>query len=305
MGRPPKKLVVTPRAPARSLPPAADVMQALVRAWAPVLRLLLACGVDYPRLSAALKPLFIEQAQLELLRSGQKETDSALTLLSGVHRKDVRAWRLNGLGEPRGRELSPSAKVFARWLQEPGYSDGERPLGIPRFGPAPSFEALARLVISDVHPFSVLTELIRLDLVRLEPREELEYVVPQQDGFIPKTGSQDALDLFAANLADHLQAAVSNLLEGPSFLEQSVFAEGITRASAEELGALARQLWARHRQELIAAATRLYETDRGRPDADQRMRLGAYFWSGDWTAAPQTDNDPNLPDAAAPDHEKN
>lgn len=101
MGRPPKKPVVAPRTPVRSLPPAADVMQALMRAWAPVLQLLLASGADYPRLSAALKPLFIEQAQLELLRSGQKETDSALTLLSGVHRKDVRAWRLNGLGEPR------------------------------------------------------------------------------------------------------------------------------------------------------------------------------------------------------------
>ncbi|MDD0815966.1 DUF6502 family protein [Curvibacter sp. HBC28] len=287
------------------MPPAADVMQAVVRAWAPLLRLLVASGVDYPRLSAALKPLFIEQAQRELLRAGQKETDSALTLLSGVHRKDVRAWRLNGLGEARARELSPSAKVFARWLQEPGYSDGERPLGIPRFGPAPSFEALARLVTSDVHPFSVLTELIRLDLVRLELRHELEYVVPQQDGFIPKVGSQDAVDLFAANLADHLQAAVSNLLEGPQFLEQSVFAEGITQASADELGALARQLWARSRQELIAAATRLYEADQGRPEADQRMRLGAYFWSGDWQrpAEPEPESEFNQPSLGTSDHD--
>ena len=67
------------------MPPADEVLRALGSVLAPLLRLLLASGLDYTRLAAELKLLFIEQARLELLRRGQADTNSAISLLSGVH----------------------------------------------------------------------------------------------------------------------------------------------------------------------------------------------------------------------------
>ena len=56
----------------------------------PLVRLLIANGGTYPQLSSVLKDVFIEEARLALQSSGRKDTDSALTLLTGVHRKEIR-----------------------------------------------------------------------------------------------------------------------------------------------------------------------------------------------------------------------
>ena len=284
MGRTPRPL---PRSEAAASPaPAHDeVLSAALRVLAPLLQLLLAAGVDYTRLAAELKPLYIEQARLARQRSGRGDTDSANSLLSGVHRKDVREWRRNGLAGRIAKELSVGAKVYARWVQDPLYRDRrKRPRPLPRLGEAPSFETLARSVTQDVHPYTVLTELVRLGLVRMEGRDGREMVVPSGDGYVPARGSGEALALFGGNVADHLAAAVDNLLGAPPTLEQSVFAEGITPASAQALAELARTLWMRSRSEMIAEATRRYEADQGREDATVRMRFGAYYRAEDTPA---------------------
>ncbi len=279
MGRPPSPLPVVDT-PAHPMPAADDALRALAPVMAPLVQLLLAAGIDYTRLAAELKPVFIEQARVELLRTGQRDTDSALSTLSGVHRKDVREWRENGLRGRIAQELSISSQVFARWVQDPLYRDRrKRPRPLPRLGPQPSFDTLARSVTRDVHPYSVLSDLLRLGLVQVQVVKGQEMVVPHRDGFVPPPGSREILELFSANLADHAWAAVGNLRgQGPR-LEQSVFAEGITAESAEALGALARKLWADARSAMIAEATRRYDADLHRNDATCRIRFGTYFWS--------------------------
>jgi hypothetical protein len=243
-----------------------------------LLRLLLANGIDYTRLAAELKPLFLEQARMELLRAGQKETDSALSVLTGIHRKDVKSWREGRLALKSSREVSISCRVFARWVQDPLYRTRQKkPRALPRLGAEPSFETLARSVTQDVHPVTVLAELVRLGLVEVRLQRGQEMVVPQKDGFIPAQGSREMTQLFGDNLADHAAAAVGNLLGYQPQLEQSVFAEGITSDSARQLETLARKLWSRVRAEMIDEATRLYEKDRDQPDARRRVRLGIYF----------------------------
>ena len=280
MGRPPRQLPET--APERPLPSGDAVLEALHRALQPLIRLLLNAGVDYTQLTAALKPLFVEQARVELLRTGRKDTDSAISLLSGVHRKDLRDWRRNGAQERNASGLSMSAQVFARWVQDPLYRDRRKhPRALPRLGPAPSFDALARTVTQDVHPYTVLTELVRLGLVRMERRKGEEFVVPHPEGFVPPPGSQEMLQLFGANLGDHAATAVSNVLGASPQLEQSVFAEGLSEESVERLSELARKLWAQARSEMIAEATRLYQAGEGKTTATRRMRFGAYYLATD------------------------
>ena len=281
MGRPPRNLPPN-QPPEHAVPPGDEVLRALGSVLAPLLRLLLASGLDYTRLAAELKLLFIEQARLELMRRGQADTNSAISLLSGVHRKDVREWREHRLGARIARGVSMSSQVFARWVQDPLYRDRrKRPKPLPRSGAGASFDSLARSVTQDVHPYTLLTELIRLGLVKIEKRKGEEYVVPNRDGFVPPAGSRELLELFAGNLSDHAGAAVANLLGSAPRLEQSVFVEGITRESAEHLGELARKLWAQVRSEMIAEASRRYATDRHRGDATYRARFGAYHWEQD------------------------
>ena len=56
----------------------------------PLVAWLLRSGVGYGEFAAALKPVFLDMALAEVARDGAKLTDSALSLLSGLHRDNRR-----------------------------------------------------------------------------------------------------------------------------------------------------------------------------------------------------------------------
>lgn len=288
MGRPPR---TPPRAsPPAAKPPVDALLRAVLQIEEPLVRLLLAAGVDYTRIAAELKPVFIEQAAAELRASGRRVTDSALSAVSGVHRKDVREWRERGLGTRIAARVSVGSQVYARWVHDPLYRDRRRrPRALPRLGPEPSFDTLVRAVTRDVHPYTILGELLRLGLVEVREEAGVEMVVPHAEGYVPAAGSDEVVALFGANLADHAATAAANLLGEAPLLEQSVFAEGLREESVRRLAELARNLWASARNAMIAEALVLHEADRGQPGADRRMRFGVYYWNGGPRPAPSDD----------------
>jgi hypothetical protein len=251
--------------------------------FAPLVRWLLRNGVNYVALAQALKAVFLQEARVELERTGAKCTDSALSVLSGVHRKDVRALAEEEVAsEPF--TLTPVSKLFTRWITHPTYREGADAANpvverLSRSGPAPSFEALAREISNDVHPRTLLEELVRLGLVTVEG----EWVVLAAKSFTPSSGDRKAMAFMAASAADHLNASVHNLTSGSEsrFLEQSVFANGLSEAALTELAQLARSLWQPAFQTMVAEATRHYEADRGSAGPKARMRFGVYYYQED------------------------
>lgn len=267
-----------PSGPPAAAAPADDTLAQVLRVMLPLAQLLLRNGVSYGAFADALKPVFVTAARQELERGGMAVTQSSLSVLSGVHRKDVR--HLADAAEAPSAGVPLASQVATRWLSESAYRLKGKPRRLPRTGPAPSFEALARSVSTDVHPRTVLDELVRLGAVQIEPDADgAEFVVLRNDGFVPAEGLAEMLALFSANASDHVAAAVHNLSGAPDrFLEQSVFANGMTAESAEKLAAVAREAWAVAFRTMVDAAS-----ERVAHDADiegnHRIRFGAYFYS--------------------------
>lgn len=245
----------------------------------PVVRWLLRKGVNYVGLAAALKEVFVAEAREELARSGRKITDSAVSVLSGVHRKDLRSFAAR---EQAGMTVSSrgptlASQLVTRWLTEADYADSmtEGLRSLPRHGPAPSFEALAREVSTDVHSRTLLDELIRLGVARLEG----DRVFLSGDAFVPAQEYSEMAAMLSASTSDHLAAAVHNLTgEGPRFLEQSVFADGLSPQAVEELSQVARQLWAQSFQAMVAQARERAGGNDDSAGPGWRMRFGAYYY---------------------------
>ncbi len=250
---------------------------------APIARWLLRNGVSYGAFADSLKPVFLDAARHELTSSGTKPTFSALSMLSGVHRKDVRTLETATVDIPAaaaGRSVPLSSQVFTRWTTSRRYRAREgQPKALRRSGKAPSFESLSRELSQDVHPRTVLDELLRLGLVVLT--EDGETVVPVSLGFTPSTQLEELGALVAANTADHLLAAVHNLSGGaPPFLEHSVFADGLGPESIGVLRQHALALWLADLEKMVASATRRVELDESiSPELRHRMRFGVYFYS--------------------------
>ena len=75
------------------LAPRPAVVSALRRLLRPIVRLLLNNGITFPYLSDLLKLIYVETAEKEFGLDVRPLTDSRVTLLTGVHRKDVRRLR--------------------------------------------------------------------------------------------------------------------------------------------------------------------------------------------------------------------
>ena len=69
--------------------PSPALVRALRQVLRPLVRLMLAQGITYPYLLELLKGLFVEVADKEFRLDARPPTDSRISLVSGVHRKDV------------------------------------------------------------------------------------------------------------------------------------------------------------------------------------------------------------------------
>ncbi|KHF76414.1 hypothetical protein PJ15_3169 [Acinetobacter sp. neg1] len=236
-----------------------------------IARWLIHSGVGYTDFVAALKPIFYEQALSELDRIQQNKTDSAVSLLSGLHRKDVSAFRqqaTQNTTEAPNFAISVPARVIARWIAL------DLPHQIPVSGEENSFEALVKHISTEKHPRSILFELQRLGVVEQQGQQ----VILQQNSFTPDNQMQESKALFSANLTDHLAAGIDNFISEKPFthLEQAVHAEKLTPQSVEALRQLSIELWQNMAKQLLNAAIHHCEQDQNKTDATYQFRFGVY-----------------------------
>ena len=269
--------------PARaSLLASPALLQAVRRLLRPLARLLMACGVDFVAFSNLAKGVFVDVAARDFHDTGDAVTDSRVSLLSGVHRREVKRLREEMLRQtPPPPVVSLGALVVARWCADAAFLDGERrPLALLRLaseGGEASFERLVEGVSKDIRPRAVLDEWLRLGVVTLDGDDRVHLV---EHAFVPAHGLDEKSFYLGKNIGDHLAAAGHNLLEGqPPFLERSVYCDGLSPQSVDQLRTLSRELAIAAMQKINRRALELQEADRGRADAGQRMTFGVYYYA--------------------------
>lgn len=260
-------------------PASPALIAVLHRLLSPLVRLMLAKGITLPMAIEFLKRVFVEVAERDFRIGDKVATDSRISLLTGVHRKDVR--RLRELPRIEGDlpdKVSLGAQVVAAWITQPRWlSDDGKPRPLPRFasdGGKLSFEALVESVSKDIRPRSVLDEWIRLGVVRVNEQEE---VVLQEQAFVPQHGEDEKLAYYGLNVGDHAQAATDNVLgAGRPWFERSVHHQGLSESQIEVLRGRAATLGMAMLQDLHTEADK---ADGEGGLSDRRFTCGIYFYS--------------------------
>jgi Family of unknown function (DUF6502) len=267
------------------LPPPAliDPLRRLLR---PLVRVLLRRGVTFPMLATMLRGLFVEVAASELAAIGSV-SDSRVSLLTGVHRKEIRRLRESATAPAAPPEsLAVTSQVIARWLGAPGYADPFGvPLPLPRtaIGEAPSFESLVASVTTDIRPRAVLDEMVRQEMVALDDADQVRLQVA---AYLPRQDAGEALFYFGRNLHDHIAAAGANILAfgAPPFVDRSVHYDRLRPETAARLEQEAREAAQRLLLEFNRRALELADADdaAGEPlIAARRINLGVYLFLED------------------------
>lgn len=268
--------LVTPTAPTA-------LKSAVTTVLRPLVGLLMENGLTYPWLSGVLKSVFVDVADQEFSLPEKRQTDSRVTLLTGVHRKDVRRLRQSGQVQDEGPPASVflGAHLVAVWTSDERFLDlhgRPRPLSrLPREG-APSFEKLVTSVSKDIRPRAVLDEWLRLGAVEVD---DDDCVRLKTEAFIPSKGFDEKAYYLGRNVHDHIAAARHNVQGGdPPLLERSVYYEDLSPESVRELDELARREGTKVLQILNRRARELQATDRQAEDSDHRVNFGLYFYHG-------------------------
>ncbi|MBM2575076.1 hypothetical protein JQC91_02050 [Jannaschia sp. Os4] len=244
----------------------------------PLVRLLIARGVTAPALYRLLKSVYVEVAHRDFRIDDAPPTDSRVTILTGVHRRDVRAIlsATDEAWETARQKAATSATVLGRWRGRADLRDADgRPMPLPRADAGGAdFETLAGEVSRDVRPRTVLDELMRQGLV--EERDGLLHLT--ETALAGPGAADDRMVFFAANVGDHLAAATENVLSGePRFLERAVFFNRLTPGAVDAVEARARDLAQSALEDLNAMSTDLQREAAGDAAATERYRFGVYL----------------------------
>jgi len=269
----------SPRSKPGANPPiAASKLHApLARLLRPLVRLCIHSGMTFPALAQLLRELFVNVAEHDFALQGKEQTDSRVSLLTGIHRKEVA--RLRGAGAPVHEvpaTLSRTSAIIARWLAAPEYTDrGGAPKPLPRTADddLPSFEQLVASVTKDVRPRAVLDEWLDRGLVTISDDEEIVLV---DIAFIPRGEDDRKWYYLGRNLHDHVAAAAANVSSpAPRFLERAVHYDGLSPKLATRLEARSRELAMAALTAANKEANRAVAKDTG---GDARWNFGIYIY---------------------------
>lgn len=190
-------------------------------------------------------------------------TDSRISVMTGLQRRDVAALREASETPPRRQ---PLAEILSLWWSDPAY-----PIkGLPIQGDGASFSSLARSIRQDVHPRTFLDLLVENGAVV----ESGGHVALKARTYKPSQGSEEQLAYLAENVGDHFATAVANVTDGQNRYDMAVHYSGLSEHAIAELDALFRSRMRDVLRELDTAAREFPAKE----DGPFRFRAGGYFF---------------------------
>ncbi len=257
------------------------LLTAIRKVLRPLVRLLLNFRISFPQLAEILKSVYVETATDEFKLPNKKQTDTRLSLLTGIHRKDIKRLRNQaGTDNKTPKSIDLTTRIIARWLAEKRYLDkNKQPLKLPLQADKnkPSFESLVQDVCKrDIHQRVVLDEWLHRGVVSLDDDKNLTL---NTDAFVPNKSFDEKAFFLGHNISDHFTAATHNLLnKQPPFFDRCVYYDSLSQESIQELQEIAAAQGMKMLININERAMALRARDAARTDNNQRINIGLYSY---------------------------
>lgn len=246
---------------------ASIAQKCISKLMAPIALWLIKSGVGYKDFDNSIKRIFYEQAIKESKKHGYKITDSSLSLLAGLNRRDIIFFKEHPTISENTQTMSISSRIITLWVQKKWKTT------IPITGENISFEKLSKEISQDTHPKTVLLELERLGLIKIDNHN----AVLLSESFTPSKDSDKCQPLLSRAVTDHINSGLVNIFNTPnSHLQQALYVDSLSKESVKELAATSEKLWKNMSSELLDKAVELSNKDIENDDADYRFTLGIY-----------------------------
>jgi hypothetical protein len=174
----------------------------------PLAALCLRFGLKLQDLIEAAKGALVHSAAERLASEGTLARTTALSLMTGVHRKDVD--RIRRDAPPPQSTNNLLMKIMGLWQDHP---DFRTKAGLPRVlsdsDDNDEFGALVRTISKEINPRSVLRELERISAVERTPRG-LKLI---DESFVPQGDWESGWKIAESDMTDFLRCVEQNVFE--------------------------------------------------------------------------------------------
>lgn len=247
----------------------------------PLVRLLLSHGVSFPAFCDLVRSVYVKVAEDEFKLATKPQTDSRISLLTGIHRREVNRLRNEPVLENNlSQNASMGVLLLSIWSGHPEYLDMQgMPVPLSRLTSkgGRSFEAMVQSVSKDFRARVVLDEWLRQGIVTLDDDDRVHL---SADAFLQPQDMEEKAYYLGRNIHDHLSATVHNLAgDMPPFLERCVFYDKLSADSSRELADYSRTVGMRALNAVNKRAAELQKRDAGQPGAVYRTNFGVYNFS--------------------------
>ncbi len=187
-----------------------SLQRAIQQILTPLVRILLRHGVAYADFAHWVKRIYVEVAEKEFVLEGRKQTDSRLSVLTGIHRKDVKVLRTEPLIESDDDfRRNRTARIVQSWQQDENFINSN---GKPRLltwkEEDSEFVQLVKKYGGDIPVRAVLEELIRTGII-VKTKDDL--VELKRKSYLPLESEADMLSLFGDSTTELLETIDYNL----------------------------------------------------------------------------------------------
>ncbi len=243
---------------------------------APLAQALIAQGLTLASATESLK-LALLNAAIEA--EGPAVSDSRVSIMTGLHRKDVRRLRSHEPSVSGRKTANRMALLIGYWATDPDFQEpDDRPRALTRdsLGDKPGFNELVRRLRLDMAPGTMLQALIDQGAVHQDADGLLHLA---SNALVPKAGAKELVAAYRATLTAHMTVATRNLLaqkDEPRHFDRVVRYSHLSDASVTELEEIARQEAQLFLTRLNARAHELQRRDEDR-NARGRFAAGAYI----------------------------
>ena len=258
---------------------------AILRILRPLIRILLRNGIPYRTFADLAKWLYVDVARSGFSIEGRKQTDSRVSIITGLSRKEVGRLKkeVQASDEEALFRYNRAARVIAGWVKDRRFLDRKKnPKLLSLEGTEATFGDLVKAYGGDVPSRAVLDELMSVSAVRMKKDGRIELL---SSAFLPSGDEPAMLSILGtdtAHLIDTIDHNISHSRDGRRF-QRKVAYDNVPVEAAEKF----RSLSAEKAQQLLESLDRwLARHDRdSNPSVDgtgkKKVGLGVYYFEDD------------------------
>lgn len=256
-----------------------------------VIRIAIGAGMPYQAFAKLVREVYFDVATTYEPVKGKPNSDSRVSLLTGLPRRDVRALRERS-DQPAVPQPGIERLVMDAWTSSLDLLDEHgRLLPLPRTirqGGARSFEALVERVSTDIRARSLLDEWLRKGYVVLDEDDRVVMTSRPVGDLEGATGAGLLITEMCADLYNGFERVYQLHQPSPGFHFHVIYGHGLSEESAQLICATAQRDSGEVAQRLNRLVVERETLDARRDDARLRVSLGFMSFRAD------SDTDPGL-----------